>query len=179
MTKKFLLFAALVCTVLTGFTLTSCGGDEPKGEKEVTEFTGKYTITMAEDVLAVADVYVSYKGNNNENKMDKITSTIWSKKVSSKTFPAEMGIKYRFQPKQGAKRKERYEMSFMVALSGKVVTGSTEKGNFIQSKTVLGAKFVPAAKVDDLLKAKSNQSYAFVVDKEGNATKTDKMTFSF
>ncbi len=178
MTKKFLLFAALVCTVLTGFTLTSCGGgdDEPK---EVTKFTGKYTIIMSEDVLAVADVYVSYKGNNNENKMDKITSTIWSKTVSSKNFPAEMGIKYRFQPKQGAKPKERYEISFNVALSGKVVTGSTEKGNFTQSKTVFGAEFVPAAKVDDELKAKSNQSYAFVIDKEGNATKTDKMGFSF
>ena len=177
MTKKFLLFAALVCTVLTGFTLTSCGGDDEP--KEVTELTGKYTITMTEDVLAVADVYVIYKGNNNENKMDKITSTIWSKTVSSKKFPAEMGIKYRFQPKQGAKPKERYEISFNVALSGKVVTGSTEKGNFTQSKTVFGAEFVPAAKVDDELKAKSNQSYAFVIDKEGNATKTDKMGFSF
>lgn len=177
MTKKFLLFAALVCTVLTGFTLTSCGGgdDEPK---EVTKFTGKYTIIMSEDVLAVADVYVSYKGNNNENKMDKITSTIWSKKVSSKKFPAEMGIKYRFQPKEGAKLKERYEMSFKVTLSGKVVTGSTEKGNFTQSKTVFGGEFVPAANVDAELKAKSNQSYAFVVDKEGNASKTDKMGFS-
>lgn len=176
MTKKFLLFAALVCTVLTGFTLTSCGGDDEP--KEVSEFTGKYTITMAEDVLAVADVYVSYKGNNNENKMDKITSTIWSKKVSSKKFPAEMGIKYRFQPKEGAKLKERYEMSFKVTLSGKVVTGSTEKGNFTQSKTVFGGEFVPAANVDAEHKAKSNQSYAFVVDKEGNASKTDKMGFS-
>lgn len=172
MMKKFLFFAVLAFTVMAGLTLTSCGGgnDEPKVDAVA---TGQYDIAISQDLLEVADVFIYYKGNDNANKMAQVKSTTWTKTVTSKRFPVELGVKYSFVLKDEPKTKTYYNLMLKVSISGSVNTG----GNFQNSSTVLSYDALQADKVDGAVKGKSGQSFGYTIDKNGNPSPNGKLNY--
>lgn len=86
---------------------SSCNSDEP----EKTDYHVNYTmgVTVNEDLLAVADITVSYIVND-EEKTEAVTSTQWSKTVSYSNFPCKGGmiVKRSFK-KDVALDKETYD----------------------------------------------------------------------
>ena len=95
--KKYLYMAALL--IAAALTFTSCGDDEPK---EKVTATATYNMTFSQDLLNACNVFITYKAENGRNVMEAITSTWWTKSVTSDKFPAEFGVMYKFSTKSNA-----------------------------------------------------------------------------
>ena len=65
--KKHLYLAALL--VITSFTLSSCGSDEPKDKVSA---TATYNLSFSQDLLDACNVFITYKAENGRNVMEPI-----------------------------------------------------------------------------------------------------------
>lgn len=103
MKKTILLFASLMIVAVA--VLTSCGSNDGK-------LTVLYNITLSEDLAQVADLAVTYKGNNGDNVTETITGTKWEKTIHLYKIPGQFGlVDYKFIPKANAElKKETYEL---------------------------------------------------------------------
>jgi len=71
-----------------------------------------YNITLTDDMAQVADLALTYKGDDGKSVTDTITSKIWNKAVHMDTFPCQFGlVDYTFIPKPGSQlKKASYEL---------------------------------------------------------------------
>lgn len=115
--KKSLYMAALL--IMAALSLTACGDDEP--QEEVTA-TATYSMTFSQDLLDACNVFITFKAENGRNVMEAVTSTQWTKTVTSDKFPADFGVMYQFSTKSDAELvKDKYDLTctfnFMVKTS--------------------------------------------------------------
>ena len=162
MKKTLLYLAALLCCVCT---LTACGSDD---EPSATA-TGTYTVTFGPDFFKAAKhVNIYYKGEDGANKNDVVTQgAIWTKTVTSKRFPAELGFKVVVEPREENElTQDTYNIEVKAAIAGAVSTG----GSFSNSQTLITGPQVPKDQVLRILNRDKESSYGYKLGRDGNAS---------
>ena len=159
--KKYFYMAALL--IVAVFTMTSCGSDEPK-EKDTA--TATYYLTFSQDMLdACSLILITYKAENGRNVMEAVTSTWWTKTVTSDKFPAEFGVMYKFSTKSESElTKDKYNLTCDLKFTGKTSKSGSSYNNTV---TILNATDVAKNKVLSTLEKVSGKSTGFKVTKDG------------
>jgi len=157
--KRLLFMASLL--MMAAFSLTSCGDDEPK---EKVTATATYNLSFSQDLLDACNVFITYKAENGRNVMEGVTSTWWTKTVTSDKFPAEFGVMYKFSTKSDAElTKEKYNLTCEFNFSCKTSKGASYTNNV----TILNNQGIDRDKVVSTLNKISGNSTGFRVSKDG------------
>ena len=157
--KRLLFMASLL--MMAAFSLTSCGDDEPK---EKVTATATYNLSFSQDLLDACNVFITYKAENGRNVMEAVTSTWWTKTVTSDKFPAEFGVMYKFSTKSDAElTKEKYNLTCEFNFSCKTSKGASYTNNV----TILNNQGIDRDKVVSTLNKISGNSTGFRVSKDG------------
>lgn len=97
--KKY--FFAITLMLLAILALGSC--NDNKNDR----LTVYYNITLSDDMAQVADLALTYKGDDGKTVTDTVTGKVWNKAVHMDTFPCQFGlIDYTFIPKSGSQLKK-------------------------------------------------------------------------
>ena len=88
--------------LLAIMSLNSCG--DPKDG----QLTVYYNVARSSDMAKMADLAITYKGENGITVTDTISGKeVWEKKIRLDSFPAEFGlVDYTFIPKPESKLKK-------------------------------------------------------------------------
>ena len=157
--KRLLFMTTLL--MIAAFSLTSCGDDEPK---EKVTATATYNLSFSQDLLDACNVFITYKAENGRNVMEPVTSTWWTKTVTSDKFPAEFGVMYKFSTKSDAElTKEKYNLTCEFNFSCKTSKGASYTNNV----TILNNQGIDRDKVVSTLNKISGNSTGFRVSKDG------------
>ena len=157
--KRLLFMASLL--MMAAFSLTSCGDDEPK---EKVTATATYNLSFSQDLLDACNVFITYKAENGRNVMEAVTSTWWTKTVTSDEFPAEFGVMYKFSTKSDAElTKEKYNLTCEFNFSCKTSKGASYTNNV----TILNNQGLDRDKVVSTLNKISGNSTGFRVSQDG------------
>lgn len=157
--KRLLFMTTLL--MMAAFSLTSCGDDEPK---EKVTATATYNLSFSQDLLDACNVFITYKAENGRNVMEPVTSTWWTKTVTSDKFPAEFGVMYKFSTKSDAElTKEKYNLTCEFNFSCKTSKGASYTNNV----TILNNQGIDRDKVVSTLNKISGNSTGFRVSKDG------------
>ena len=153
------------------FSLTSCGDDEPK---EKTTATATYSLAISQDLLDACNVFITYKAENGRNVMESVTSTWWTKTVTSDRFPAEFGVMYKFSTKSDAELvKEKYDLSCVLTFA--LVT--SKSASYSNKVTIIDSKGVARDKVVDVLNKLSGTSTGFKVTVNGIVSEANNLRY--
>lgn len=80
--------------------LSSCNDNSSR-------LTVSYNITLSDDMAQIADLAITYKGDDGKTVTDTITSKVWDKTIHIDTFPSQFGlVDYTFIPKPGSQLKK-------------------------------------------------------------------------
>ena len=168
--KKFLIMAALM--MVATFSLTSCGDDDEPKVKTIATTT--YHMSFSQDLLEAASIIVYYKAENGRVTFDPITSTWWTKTVTSDEFPAEFGVMYKFSTKSDAElTKEKYDLTCILKFDVKTTKGANYGNNF----TIIDSKGVAKNKVVSTLNGLSGNSIGFKVTKDGHPSPANNLKY--
>lgn len=167
--KKYLFMTVMLIAAAMSFT--SCGDDEPK---ETVTVTAKYNMTFSQDLLKACNVIITYKAENGRNVIEPVTSTSWSKTVTSNKFPAEFGVMYQFSTKSDAElTQEQYDLNCDLNFSF-----NTSKGaSYTKNVTIIGASGVKKDKVVSTLKKYSGNSTGYRVTKDGDVDPVNNLNY--
>lgn len=167
--KKFLWIATLLVTAT--MSLTSCGSDEPK---ETVTATATYNMTFSQDLLNACNVFLVYKAENGRNVMEAVTSTWWTKTVTSNKFPAEFGVMYKFSTKSDAElTQEQYDLTCDMNFNVKTSKGAS----YVNNVTIINASDVKKDKVVSTLEKQSGKSVGFRVTKDGIVSQANNLNY--
>ena len=167
--KKYFYIAVLL--IATALTMASCGDDEPN---EKVTATATYNIAISEDLLKACNVIITYKAENGRNVIEPVTSTWWTKTVTSDKFPAEFGVLYRFSTKSDAElNQEQYDLTCDMNFNVKTSKGAAYNNNF----TIISASDVAKNKVVSTLEKASNKSVGFRVSKDGMVSQANNLNY--
>ncbi len=77
-----------------------------------------YNITLSDDMAQIADLAITYKGDDGMAVTDTITGKTWNKTVHIGTFPNQFGlVDYTFIPKPGSQlKKESYDLEAVFSI---------------------------------------------------------------
>ncbi len=154
------------------FSLTSCGGDDEPKEK--TTATATYSLAISQDLLDACNVFITYKAENGRNVMEPVTSTWWTKTVTSDRFPAEFGVMYKFSTKSDAELvKEKYDLSCVLTFA--LVT--SKSASYSNKVTIIDSKGVARDKVVDVLNKLSGTSTGFKVTVNGIVSEANNLRY--
>jgi hypothetical protein len=167
--KKYLYIAVLLMT--TALAMTSCGDDEPK---EKITATATYNMSFSQDLLDACNVFITYKAENGRNVMEAVTSTWWTKTVTSNKFPAEFGVMYKFSTKSNAElTQEQYDLTCDMNFSVKTSKGAS----YVNNVTIINASDVKKDKVVSTLEKQSGKSVGFRVTKDGIVSQANNLNY--
>lgn len=167
--KKYIYMAALF--IVAALTLTSCGDDEPK---VTVTATATYNMSFSQDLLNACNVFITYKAENGRNVMEAVTSTWWSKSVTSDKFPAEFGVMYKFSTKSDAELvQEKYDLTCELNFSCKTSKGAS----YTNLVTIINSKGVARDKVVSTLDRLSGKSTGFRVTKDGIVSPANSLDY--
>ncbi len=167
--KKFIYMAAFL--MVAALALTACGDDEPKVK---TTATATYNMTFSQDLLDACNVFITYKAGNGQNVMDKMTTTWWTKSVTSDEFPAEFGVMYKFSTKPDADlEKDKYDLK--CELKFNVVT--SKGASYSNTVTIIDATGVASNKVVSELNKYSGKSTGFRVTEKGIVSEANNLKY--
>ena len=164
-------FYIAVLLIVSVFTMTSCGSDEPK---EKTTATATYTMFFSQDLLEACNVFITYKAENGRNVMEGVTSILWTKTVTSDKFPAEFGVMYKFSTKSDAELiKDKYDLTCKLQFNGRTSKGSSYTNEVI----IIDAQGVAKNKVVSTLDKYSGKSTGYRVSKDGNYSPANNLDY--
>jgi hypothetical protein len=167
--KKYLFITVVLITAALSFT--SCGDDEPK---ETVTVTGTYNLTFSQDLLNACNVFITYKAENGRNVMEAVTSTWWTKSVTSNKFPAEFGVMYKFSTKSDAElTQEQYDLTCDLNFSFRTSKGDS----YTKNVTIINASDVKKDKVISTLDKYSGKSTGFRVTKDGDVYPANNLNY--
>ena len=167
--KKYFVIAALLITA--ALAITACGDDEPK---ETVTATATYSMNFSQDLLNACNVFITYKAENGRNVMEAVTSTWWSKSVTSDKFPAEFGVMYKFSTKSDAELvQEKYDLTCELNFSCKTSKGAS----YTNLVTIINSKGVARDKVVSTLDRLSGKSTGFRVTKDGIVSPANSLDY--
>lgn len=160
-----------VVLITAALSLTSCGDDEPK---EKVTATATYNMTFSQDLLNACNVFITYKAENGRNVMEAVTSTWWTKTVTSNDFPAEFGVMYKFSTKSNAElTQEQYDLTCDLNFNVKTSKGASYSNNV----TIINAPDVKKDKVVSTLDKLSGKSTGYRVSKDGIVSQANNLNY--
>ncbi len=167
MKKTLLMLAAGVAMVLG---MSACGSskDEP-----VEPATATYTVTLSQDTFDAGTYIVRFKDANNTNRFEVMTSTTWTKTVTTSRFPAQLGFKIDASVKNETElTKDNYSLAATgtIAIKRGVNSLNTTPLNFSAEVVKANVERIIDKEVDDVV-------VAYIVNSEGQATFNNKMSF--
>lgn len=167
--KKYLLMTVVLITA--ALSLNSCGSDEPK---DTITATATYNMTFSQDLLNACNVFITYKAENGRNVMEAVTSTWWTKTVTSNDFPAEFGVMYKFSTKSNAElTQEQYDLTCDLNFNVKTSKGASYSNNV----TIINAPDVKKDKVVSTLDRLSGKSTGYRVSKDGIVSQANNLNY--
>ena len=167
--KKYLFMAAVL--IVTALSLSSCGSDEPKDKVTA---TATYNMTFSQDLLNACNVFITYKAENGRNVMEAVTSTWWTKTVTSDKFPAEFGVMYKFSTKSDAElTQEQYDLTCDLNFTVKTSKGASYTNNV----TIINSMDVKKDKVVSTLERLSGKSTGFRVSMDGIVSQANNLQY--
>lgn len=168
--KKYFYLTALL--LVAAFSLTACGDDDPE---EKTTATATYNMSFSPDLLGACNVFITYKAENGRNVMEAVTSTSWTKAVTSDKFPAEFGVMYKFSTKSDAElTKDKYDLTCDL-----IFTAKTNKGAiYSNSISIINAKGVAKDKVVSTLNKYDGKSTGFKITKDGIVSQANNLNYN-
>ena len=167
--KKYIIMAVVLFTA--ALALSSCGDDEPKDKVTA---TATYNMTFSQDLLNACNVFITYKAENGRNVMEAITSTWWTKTVTSDKFPAEFGVMYKFSTKSDAElTQEKYNLTCDLNFNVKTSKGA----NYTNTVTIINSPSVNKDKVVSTLERLSGKSTGFRVTKDGIVSQANNLNY--
>ncbi len=167
--KKYLLMTVVLITA--ALSLTSCGSDEPK---EKVTATATYNMTFSQDLLNACNVIITYKAENGRNVIEPVSSTWWTKSVTSDDFPVEFGVMYKFSTKSDAELiQEQYDLTCDLNFSFKTSKGAS----YTKNVTIINAPDVKRDKVISTLNRYSGKSTGFRVTKDGDVSPANNLNY--
>ena len=168
--KKYLLMTVVLITA--ALSLTSCGDDEPK---DTITATATYNMTFSQDLLdACSLILITYKAEDGRNVMEAVTSTWWTKTVTSNDFPAEFGVMYKFSTKSITElSKEQYDLTCDLNFNVKTSKGASYSNNV----TIINAPDVKKDKVVSTLDKLSGKSTGYRVSKDGIVSQANNLNY--
>ncbi len=167
--KKYLLMTVVLITA--ALSLTSCGSDEPK---EKVTATATYNMTFSQDLLNACNVIITYKAENGRNVIEPVSSTWWTKSVTSDDFPVEFGVMYKFSTKSDAELiQEQYDLTCDLNFSFKTSKGAS----YTKNVTIINASDVKRDKVISTLNRYSGKSTGFRVTKDGDVSPANNLNY--
>ena len=106
--------------------------------------------------------------------MESVTSTWWTKTVTSDRFPAEFGVMYKFSTKSDAELvKEKYDLSCVLTFA--LVT--SKSASYSNKVTIINSKGVARDKVVDVLNKLSGTSTGFKVTVNGIVSEANNLRY--
>ena len=169
--KKYLILAAVM--LATMLALTACGDDEPKTKTTV---TANYTLSLSQDLLDACNVFITYKAENGRNVHESVTSTRWTKTVTSTKFPAEFGVEYTFSTvSDGDLDKDKYDLVCNFQFSYTTSQGDS----YTNQTTILDSEGLAKNRVVDYLKRYSGKSIGYRVTEDGNVSPANNLNYSY
>ena len=167
--KKYLLMTVVLITA--ALSLNSCGSDEPK---DTITATATYNMSFSQDLLNACNVFITYKAENGRNVMEAVTSTWWTKTVTSNDFPAEFGVMYKFSTKSNAElTQEQYDLTCDLNFNVKTSKGASYSNNV----TIINAPDVKKDKVVSTLDRLSGKSTGYRVSKDGIVSQANNLNY--
>jgi hypothetical protein len=168
--KKYFYMAALL--LVAALSLTACGDDEPK---EKVTATATYNMTFSQDMLnACSLILVTYKAENGRNVMEAITSTWWTKTVTSDKLPAEFGVMYKFSTKSDAElNQDKYDLTCDMNFSVKTSKGAS----YSNAISIINSLGVNKDKVVSTLNRYDGKSTGFRVTKDGIVSQANNLDY--
>ena len=167
--KKYFYMAAML--IVAALTLSACGDDEPKDKVTA---TATYNLTFSQDLLNACNVFITYKAENGRNVMEAVTSTWWTKTVTSDKFPAEFGVMYKFSTKSNAElTQEQYDLTCDMNFTVKTSKGASYTNNV----TIINASDVSKDKVVSTLEKQSGKSIGFRITKDGIVSQANNLSY--
>lgn len=167
--KKYIFMAALLITAALAFT--ACGDDEPKDKVTA---TATYNMSFSQDMLNACNVFITYKAENGRNVMEAVTSTWWTKSVTSDKFPAEFGVMYKFSTKSDAELvQEKYDLTCELNFACKTSKGAS----YSNTVTIINNKGVARDKVVSTLDKLSGKSTGFRVTRDGIVSQANSLDY--
>ena len=164
-------FHVATLLIVAVLMMTSCGSDEPKDKITA---TATYTMFFSQDLLEACNVFITYKAENGRNVMEAITSTWWTKTVTSDKFPAEFGVMYKFSTKSDAELiKDKYDLTCKLQFNGRTSKGSS----YANEVTIFDASGVAKNKVVSTLEKYSGKSTGFKVTKDGIYSQANNLNY--
>lgn len=150
--------------LLTMMAFSSCN-DNKDGS-----LTVYYNITLSDDMAQVADLALTYKGDDGKTVTDTITGKVWNKTVHMDSFPCQFGlVDYTFMPKPGNQlKKASYDLE---AVFSTFARGGEKLGvdyNFVNPTTLKRDK---VATLLDLANDHGDQSILVTAIKENGRIK--------
>ena len=159
--------------LVTMLALTACGDDEPK---EKTSVTANYSLTFSQDLLEACNVFITYKAENGRNVHESVTSTRWTKTVTSTRFPAEFGVEYTFSTKSdGELVKDKYDLECNFQFSYTTTKGASYSNN----TEIMKGEGIAKNKVVEYLKRYSGKSTGYKVTENGNVSPANNLNYSY
>ncbi|MBR1551344.1 MAG: hypothetical protein IJ632_03375 [Muribaculaceae bacterium] len=169
MKKNLLYMAALICCTLA---LTACGSDD---EPSVTT-TGTYTLTFGPNIHDAASIIIYYRGDNGTPRFEALQAGTftWTKTVAQSDYPADFGVKLVVSPKATS---ELTFDSYNIAIHAEIATTTDGKSNHKNMTDIIDASNVNRDQVEAKLRSANGTVYGYRVDRNGNSTSYDRMSF--
>ena len=171
--KKFFYMSVLV--LMAALTLTSCGDDkkdEPSVSKKVSY---EASVTIAQDMLDICDVTMTYKDSDGKAVTEAVTSTTWNKKVDVKKLPAVVGMMCNFKMKNGVQlTKEKYDL--VASINHTVIIDGAKKG-YDQPFFFVGSYGVKVDKVAEMVSKRTGKIYGYTISANGAVNETENIEF--
>ncbi len=166
--KKTLLMLAAGIAVLLGTSACGGGSDEPTEPA-----TATYIVNLSPDALSAGTYIVYYKDANNTTKFEVISTSSWSKTVSSTRFPAMFGFKIKASPEnETALTKDSYDLSVVGTI--KMTRGAASVTNAPLNYSATVEKHNVERAIESNI---NNAVVAYNFSADGNATVNNKMSF--
>ena len=173
--KKFFYMSVLV--LMAALTLTSCGSDDDKKDEPSMSKKVSYeaTVTIAQDMLDICDVTITYKDSDAKTVTEAVTSTTWNKKVDVKKLPAVVGMMCNFKMKNGVQlTKEKYDL--VASINHTVIIDGAKKG-YDQPFFFTGSYGVQAEKVAEMVSKRTGKIYGYTISANGAVNETENIEF--
>jgi len=168
--KKHIGLAVLL--IVSALALTACGDDDEPKEKVTASAT--YSMAFSQDLLDACNVFITYKADNGRDIREQITTTWWTKTVTSDEFPAEFGVMYEFFTKINSElTKDSYNL-----FSELNFTVKTSKGALYSNKvTIFDINNVAKDKLISTLDRYSGKSTGFRVTENGIVSEANNLDY--
>lgn len=169
MKKNLLYLAALICCTLA---LTACGSDD---EPSVTT-TGNYTLTFGANIHDAASIIIYYRSDNGTPRFEALPAGTfrWTKTVAQSDYPADFGVKLVVSPKSTS---DLTFDSYDIAIHAEIATTTDGKSRHQNMTDIIEAGSVNRDQVEAKLRSVNGKVFGYRVERDGNSSSYDRMSF--